>query len=192
MSHLDASSPSSIANAASPEDGLAARDSRLSRRTLTIGLTLAALALLVVIVALQFFVADRNPLLSAGRLVAAQQLWQQHGPSSYDMEVEIRGAQPGNVHVEVRDGAVTQESRDGLATPKRTWDTWSVPGMFSTLERELVLAEDPQHEMDVAAGTRLQLRCDFDPKNGLPRRYHRFATGAAPEVFWRVTDFQPK
>jgi hypothetical protein len=55
----------------------------------------------------------------------------------------------------------------------------------------LELAEDPQHEMHAAAGTQLRLRCDFDPELGFPRRYHRYATGGAPEVFWRITRFKP-
>jgi hypothetical protein len=156
------------------------------------GVVVAVLLLLTVIVGLQVFVADKTPMLTASRLEAAQQTWQRTGPKSYDMDIEIRGAQSGSTHVEVRDGAVTAESRNGRATPKHTWGTWSVPGQFEFLERELELAEDPQHEMDVPAGTRLQLRCAFDSKYGRPLRYHRFAIGDAPEVDWWVTKFQAK
>jgi len=152
----------------------------------------AAIAVLAVIVVLQVFVVERTPDLTFDRLEEAEKLWQQHGPKSYDMDIELRGAQPGMVHVEVRNGVVTEETRDKRSPPERTWDVWAVPGMFETLERELELAEDPQHEMDVAAGVRLQLRCEFDPKLGLPRRYHRFTTGGAPEVDWRVKNFEPK
>jgi hypothetical protein len=168
------------------------RGNRFSTRPLLLGSLAIILTVTIVAIVLQVFVADRIPPLTEARLEAAQELWEQQGPRSYDMDLEIRGAQPGRVHVEVRDGKVTAMTRDGRSPPARTWDVWTVPGQFETLERELVLAEDPQHEMDVAAGTQLQLRCEFDPQFGFPRRYHRYATGGAPEVFWRVTRFEPR
>ena len=163
--------------------------SRFSSRAVVVGLAIAALLIIGVIVALQVFVADTIPELTEARLEAAAEKWQENESAGYDMDIDIRGAQPGKVLIEIRDGAVTAMTRDGVSPPQRTWDVWSVPGMFDTLEREMVLAEDPQHEMDVAAGTKLQLRCEFDPKYGIPRRYHRFATGAAPEIYWHVTRF---
>ena len=168
------------------------RGNRLASRPLLLGLLAIVPAIVTVALLLQVFVAQRIPDLTEPRLYAAQVLWEQLGPRSYDMDLEIRGAQPGSVHIEVRDDTVTAMTRDGRSPPQRTWDVWSVPGQFDTLERELVLAEDPQHEMDVAAGTRLQLRCEFDPQFGFPRRYHRYATGGAPEVFWRITRFDPR
>ncbi len=168
-----------------------ARDNRLPTKAILVTILAMIGAVVVVAVLLQVFVAQRTPELTEARLAAAQELWQQNGPANYDMDLELRGAQPGIVHVEVRDGKVTAMTRDGNVPPERTWDVWSVPGQFDTLERELVLAEDPQHEMDVAAGTKLQLRGEFDSEYGFPRRYHRYATGGAPEVFWRVTRFDP-
>jgi hypothetical protein len=64
--------------------------------------------------------------------------------------------------------------------------------MFETLERELELAEDPVHEMQVSAGTQLRLRCEFDSQLGYPRRYHRIVTPGGPEVFWEVMQFELK
>jgi hypothetical protein len=156
------------------------------------GSAIAGLILLSIVAALQFFVADKTPKLTAEDLQAAMERWQRAAPKGYDMDLELRGAEPGKIHVEVRDSKVTAQTRNGQTPPERTWETWSVPGMFDTLERELELAEDPEHEMDVAAGTKLQLRCAFDAKYGYPSRYHRFTTGAAPEVDWRVTRFEPK
>jgi hypothetical protein len=134
---------------------------------------------------------ERIPELTEARLERAEQLWRQHGPASYDLDLEIRGARPGTAQVKVRKGIVTVATRDGRQPPRWTWDEWSIPGQFDTLQRELELAEDPQHEMHAAAGTQLRLRCDFDREFGFPRRYHRYATGGAPEVFWRVTRFEP-
>jgi hypothetical protein len=155
------------------------------------GLGIASIIVIVAVV-LQVFVADKTPALTQENLDAARETWEKAKPASYDINVEIRGAQPGSAVLEVRDGIVTSAKVDGEVPDRRVWDVWSVPGMFDTLDRELVLAEDPQHEMGVAPGTRLQLRCAFDSKFGFPRRYHRFATGGAPEVDWSVTKFEPK
>jgi hypothetical protein len=159
--------------------------------------TLYALLLLVFAVVivgglLQLLVAENIPALTEVGLREAEDLWTAKGPTSYDMKIDIRGAQPGLVNIEVRDGIPTTMTRDDIAPPERTWDVWTVPGMFETLEREIVLAEDPQHEMDVAKGTRLQLRCEFNPTFGYPSHYHRYATEGAPEVFWRITEFHVK
>jgi hypothetical protein len=168
------------------------RDNRVSTRPLVLGIVAVVLAFAIVAVLLQAFAAERAPELTEAQLAAAEELWEQKGPASYDMDLEIRGARPGAVHIEVHDGQPTAMTRDGRSPPQRTWDVWSVPGQFDTLQRELELAEDPQHEMNVKAGARLQLRCEFDAEFGYPRRYHRYATGGAPEVFWRVTKFEPK
>lgn len=167
------------------------QDGRLSLRTVIIGIIAAALALLAVLVALQVFFAEKIPELTEDAFQAARQRWEQRGPASYDIELEIGGAQPGTVHVEVRDGVVTAANRDGRPTPEWTWDEWSVPGLFEMLEREFEFAADPQREMQAPPGSQLWLRCEFDPEFGFPRHFHRYVTGGAPEVFWRTTSFNP-
>lgn len=145
------------------------------------------------IVVLQVFAVRRIPDLTEPLLQAAEKRWQENGPASYDLDLEITGAQPGIVHVEVRDGEVTAMTRDGRAPEqRRTWDVWSVPGQFETIERELELAEDPEHEMQAPAGTRLQLRAEFDPQYGYPRQYQRMVFGGGPEIYWQITHFQPQ
>jgi Family of unknown function (DUF6174) len=193
VAHQDDSLHNDRARPLGQHDGSTApADNRLSSKAVLFALLALILTIVVVAGVLQVFVAQRIPELTEARLDAAAELWEQQAPANYDMDLEIRGAQPGVVHVEVRGGDVTAMTRDGISPPPRTWDVWTVAGQFDTLERELVLAEDPQHEMDVAAGTQLQLRCEFDPRYGFPRHYHRYATGGAPEVFWRVTKFEPK
>jgi hypothetical protein len=145
------------------------------------------------IVVLQLFAVQRIPELTEPLLEAAQQRWKENGPASYDLDLEISGAQPGDVHVEVRDGEVTAMTRDGRAPEqRRTWYVWSVPGQFETIERELEMAADPEHEMQAAEGTRLRLRAEFDPQYGYPRQFHRMVFGGGPEVYWRVTNFKPQ
>jgi len=148
-------------------------------------------AIVAVVLAVDFFVVERLPALTEASLEAAQKQWKSSGPRSYIMEIELRGAQPGMVHVEVQNGEVTATTRNDRVPPKWTWDTWSVPGMFDTLEQDLQIAEDPSQQIQAAPGTSWRLRCEFDSEFGYPHRYHRFVTGG-PEVYWRVTRFEPK
>jgi hypothetical protein len=152
----------------------------------------AALIVVGALVLLRIFVGENIPDLTDETLAAARARWEQNGPASYDLDIQIEGRQPGLVHVEVRNGEVTLANRDGRATPERTWDEWSVPGQFDTLERELEMAADPQGEMGAPRGARLWLRCEFDPKIGYPQKYHRYATGGAIETAWETTAFEPK
>lgn len=135
----------------------------------------------------------KEPPITADGLIAAEKLWEQNGLASYDLEVELQGDSPGRFHVEVRQGRVqTPPTRNGIPVRSRAaWETWTVPGQFETIRRELELAADPEHEMHAAAGERLVLRGEFDPKYGYPRHYHRIALGGGPEVEWWVREFKP-
>jgi hypothetical protein len=142
--------------------------------------------------ALQYFVVEHIPDLTDAKLASATKRWQEKGPANYDLEIEIRGAEPGSAHVEVRNRDVTAATRDGRVTPKHTWKTWSVPRMFETLSRDLEIAEDPEKAIQAAPGTKWRLRCEFDPELGYPRRYHQMVSGGGPEVYWRVTQFNAR
>lgn len=160
-------------------------------RTVAFVLASIALALACVWFALEYFVAERLPELTEDKLRAAIASWQKAGPQSYDMDIELRGARPGQVHVEVRNKEVELETRDGRTPGRWTWDTWSVPGLFDTLSQDLDIARDPEGQIQAAQGTTWFPRCEFDPKFGYPAVYHRLVSGG-PEVYWRVTAFQPK
>ena len=84
---------------------------------------------------------------------AAQALWEKNGPASYDMDIEIKGAQPGKVHIEVRDETPTAMTRDGIAPAERG------PGMpgrsracFKRWIESLRWRDDPNHEGPGRAG----------------------------------------
>jgi hypothetical protein len=141
---------------------------------------------------LRMLVAQRIPELTGEELEEAQKLWDSAGPAGYEMDLEILQGRPGTVHIEVRNGEITAMTRDGRTPAQHTWRYWSVPGLFETVERELEMAEDPVHEVGAAAGTRWQLRCEFDRAYGFPRRFHRSVSGGGQEVYWRVTSFVPK
>jgi hypothetical protein len=153
---------------------------------------IAAVCLAGVAALVAYFISQRIPDLTEARFEAAQKLWELNGPASYDLDLIIRGAQPGSVHLEVRDGEPTAMTRDGVAPPERTWDTWTVPGQFETLEEEFAIAADPTHKGQGAPGAQVWLWADFDSQYGYPSVYHRVITFGGPEVFWRVTKFEPK
>ena len=169
-----------------------AKDSRPLSRVVVLALLWLVGTVVGVLVLLQLFVVERIPTLDEARLEAAEELWKKNGPASYDMDIEIGGAQPGTVHVEVRGGRAVAMTRDGRSPPERTWEVWTVPGQFETLERELEIAEDPVHEMQEGASTRLELRCEFDARYGYPRRYQRVVYGGGPQVNWHVTSFEAR
>jgi hypothetical protein len=169
----------------------AADDNRVSARLMLLGLLCALLAIFGVLAGLRLFLAERTPELSQVALQAALERWQANGPESYDLDVQIGGAQPGLAHVEVRNGAVTVATRDGQPLDDWNRDEWTIPSQFEMLEREFEFQADPQNEMGAPPGAKLWLRCEFDPKLGYPRRFRRQATGGAPEAFWR-SKLQPK
>jgi hypothetical protein len=177
------------AKAVGPKDD---RQDRFRRRLFLIwGLAFIA-CVATVALALEVFVARRLPELTIERLEEARTKWEQAAPRSYDLDLEILGERPGPVHVEVRGGEVTNVTINGWTPPLRTWRTWTVEGQFDTLEQELLLAEDPVHQMQTKAGVSLRLRCEFDSQYGLPRAYQRTVSGGGPDVYWRITSFVPR
>jgi hypothetical protein len=161
-----------------------------SRRVIFVAVLIMTIAVIGALLVRQVFVAQRIPELTEARLQQAEELWEQSGPASYVMDLDLRGAQPGRVHIEVQSNEITAMTRNGRTPPRRTWRVWSVPGLFEMLGRELQLADDPVHEMGAAAGTQVRVRCEFDAKLGYPNRYHRYMSAGGPEVFWRVSRFE--
>ena len=132
-----------------------------------------------------------TPELTEAALVAAQQRWGTNGPTSYELNLKLKGTRPGTVFVRVYDGQVTAMQRDGV-TPRqrRTWDVWTIEGQFDMLRRELELAADPRGQMQAKKGSQLVLRARFDRRLGYPLRYHRAVLGGGPEVYWEVARFE--
>lgn len=165
---------------------------RLSRlRTLVIGAVVGfAVAVVALGAVLIFTRAAKAPRLSEADYRAALERWEQHGPKSYDLDLELSGNRPGTVHVEVRDGEVTHMMRDGVEpTQRRTWYYWSVLGMFDTIGEELEMARDPAVSFHNPAASQMVMWAEFDAALGYPRRYDRVVLGADFEVHWRVTHF---
>jgi hypothetical protein len=105
--------------------------------------------------------------------------------------VEVTGSQPGAYRVLVADGEAQEAFRNGQPLQQhRTFETWSVPGMFSTIEADLT-----RQQGKASAGVspaRMTLRAEFDPEFGYPRKYRRIEWGQGIEVHWEVEKFEPR
>jgi hypothetical protein len=142
---------------------------------------------------LAFVGRDPTPPLSAEQFAAARALWEESGPANYDLEVRVQGRQAASYRVEVRGGQPQAAWRNGRPlTSRRTFGTWSVPGMFSTMSRDLETLERAAQE---GRPPPLILRAAFDPQYGYPARYRRIDRGSpqgadSVAVIWDVTEFR--
>jgi len=129
--------------------------------------------------------------LTGERLEQATKLWDEHGAADYDIEIQVAGRQAARYQVQVRGGEPQQATRNGEPlSQKRTWWTWSIPGMLETLR------SDVRNMERYAAGEKgvphLSVLVEFDPELGYPRHYVRVESvkmGGNPEVTWNVTEF---
>ena len=132
---------------------------------------------------------QRLPELTRKRFDAARAQWNAANPNSYTIETEVVGRQPATYRVQLADGQIVVAQRnDYPLKDQRTLGTWSVPGMFGTIEHDLLATEQPA---TAAAGPRseLHLRAEFDPQWGYPKRYLRVEWGTDAQVSWTVQQF---
>jgi hypothetical protein len=162
-------------------------------RPLLLGVVVGLLGGLLAAAAVIFVAgSQRTPRLTRADYEQAAKRWEDMGPASYDLDVELGGRRAGLVHVEVRDGEVTRMTRDGhLPMQKRTWYYWSVPGQFDMIEEELDMKERPPVSFGTAGAAKVELWGEFDPKYGYPLRFDRVALGTDNEVHWKDTRFEP-
>jgi hypothetical protein len=171
---------------------------RRRRRTTWLVLGMALGAVVASIAALLIWgiaTRDTTPPLTRADLDGARALWQRRAPAGYDMDLLLGGQRPGPVHVEVRGGEVTHMTRDGVEPrQRRTWDYWSVDGMFDTLDEEFDMAENPERGFAAPPGSQAYLRAQFDPDYGYPQKYRRtLIRHSLPplEIDWQVQRFSP-
>jgi len=136
---------------------------------------------------------DPTPTLTPALFDAAHERWKAAAPPSYDIEVSVTGPQASTYRVEVRDGEPQAAWRNGqpLIT-RRTFGTWSVPGMFATMSRDV---EALQRAAERDAQAPLILRAEFDSGYRYPAKYRRIDNGSrkgsdAIAVTWDVTEFR--
>jgi hypothetical protein len=150
-----------------------------------------ALGLVAALLVTAWFHGERLPLVDRAALQAARQRWRQHGPASYDVEVAVDGPQSAVYRVEVRDGQVRAASIDGRPLrQQRTWGTWSVPGMFGTIESDLDRLEGGSGPSGGVPPRRVVLRGRFDERYGYPEKFLRVQGDPPLQVTWEVTRFE--
>jgi hypothetical protein len=136
-------------------------------------------------------IADPTPPLTSDRFDAAWERWRSTGPKDYEIQVRVTGSQPATYRVLVANGEAQEAFRNGQPLQqRRTFETWSVPGMFSTIEADLT-----RQRGNASAGlapARMTLRAEFDPALGYPRKYRRIEWGQGIEVNWEVEKFEPR
>ena len=133
---------------------------------------------------------DPTPALTPALFYAAHDRWKAIAPPDYDVEVRVTGSQPATYRVEVRDGEPQAAWRNGQPlTTRRTFGTWSVPGMFSTISRDIEAVERHAAGKAERFTPRLTLRAEFDPQYHYPKRYRRIQQWSTVEVAWEVTRF---
>src|SRR5688572_3688795 len=135
------------------------------------GLALGAVGSLVILGVMH---RDTTPPLTPEGFYAAVDRWKADPPQSYDIEIEVIGRQAAVYRAEVRNGQPTAAWRNGQPlTQRRTFGTWSVPGMFSTMARDVDVVERRAAGRNKPGEVELILKAQFDPQYHYPRRYER-------------------
>lgn len=142
----------------------------------------------VALMALRFF-AGGLPQIHPDDLAKARDRWNSAAPADYRLTVLLSGRQSGELKVEVRGGKPVGMTRNGTATkPQRTWEPWTVPGMFETLETDF---DNATNTAEKFGGGEVVMRAEFDPTYGFPRRYLHQVLGSHGDLEWKVTEFTP-
>ena len=149
------------------------------------------LGLVLTLIIVRWQSRDLTPDLTPEIFYAAHERWKAAAPADYDIEVRVTGSQPAVYRVEVRGGQPQAAWRNGqpLLT-RRTYGTWSVPGMFSTISRDIEAIEKHRAGKADRFTPRLILRAEFDATYSYPRRYRRIEQWSNVDVAWEVTDFR--
>lgn len=123
----------------------------------------------------------------------AQLRWTENGPADYDMTIIVTGRQPGEIHVEVRDGQATRVTRDHQQlTVADQMTPWTVPGMFDTVAQDAENAVDAAEGVGDFATKEISQWVSFHQQFGYPQRYHRVIGGTPQEIRWEVTEFHAR
>ena len=158
------------------------------REKIVAGVCGSLLALFCVFVGASFWASrHRIPVMTRESFNAAVARWQAVECSNYVIATRVEGNQPALYEVRVVDNQVTEALRNEYPLrDQRTLGTWSVPGMFGTIERDLVRTEGQAGRL----ADDLHLRAEFDAEWGFPRRYLRVQWGESNQVRWQVERFE--
>ncbi|MFP6739747.1 MAG: DUF6174 domain-containing protein [Planctomycetota bacterium] len=128
------------------------------------------LCLLVGVLAF-LLLADRTPKLDLEILQAKRALWSAKGLGDYDISIRIKvdRQDESSAAVSVRDGKILSQSYNGLARTGKE-DSYTIEGLFRTMERELNLASDAEEKSSTI------LKAEFDDHWGFPVVFKKLTT----------------
>lgn len=131
------------------------------------------------------FRPELPPQLTRTSFDAAWTQWDENEPPDYEIQIKVVGPRSALYDVKVENGTVVSATRNDVALPEvpRTMRTWSVPGMFDTMEHDVMRIEKPGRK-------ELELRATFDPQHGYPSKYYRDDLSNNFKMRWTVERFQ--
>ncbi len=163
---------------------------QLDKLRRTLAMMLGGMLAIVVFTAVALIISRGQalPVLEEAQLAAAKSAWAENGVASYTIAIKVSGMQPALYRVQVEDRMPTSATCNGNPLRDvRTWGTWSVPGMFGTVGRDV---ETNQRALKSGEPPPLFLRARFDSENGIPRRYLRSDERHHNTTSWEVVEFQ--
>lgn len=134
-----------------------------------------------------------DEIMTAARLNEAEELWRTTGPSDYDIKVETFGPRAAVYRAQIRNHqAVAAFIDDRPIQSLHALDTWSVPGMFDTIQSDIDSQEIVAAGEAVKSTPRVVTWGKFHKTWGYPESYRRAQKGAAFESGFRVVKFEPQ
>ena len=138
--------------------------------SLKIIVPVTALCLLVGVLAF-VLLADRTPKLDHEILQAKRALWSARGNGDYDISIRIKvdRQDESSAAVSVKTGKILSQSYNGLERSGKE-DSYTIEGLFRTMERELNLAGDADEKNSTV------LKAEFDAQRGFPIVFKKLTT----------------
>lgn len=122
-----------------------------------------------------------SSVLTQDRLNEAEALWKKAALSEYEYDISVDDTVDATAyHVVVKGGEVTSMTERGTMLPRESWSSWSIAGLFDTLQEDLMGSGDPLSE------------AEFDATRGFPTYYSRQPAPGTPTAEWRIERFTPR
>ena len=134
----------------------------------------------------------RLPELTPDALQAAQARWEKSGPSSYRMAVETDSdrMEPSKYEVTVMAKTIVKLERNGSPLePDAGSSSYTVEGLFHTMDQEIDLATKPQL-LGAPPGYSSYPMASFDPETGRLVRFQRSVGGTKNSIEIKVSNFE--
>jgi hypothetical protein len=132
------------------------------------------------------------PAMNAADFETAAARWTSNRPANYEMEIEVSGRQSGTMHVVVGDHKPVSITRGGILIPDRTWQYWTVEGLFEVIRTDLEGLDQPERAFGTPDVSQLVQQAEFDEELGYPRRYRRAVLSTGEAIEWEIVEFKSK